>query len=202
MRSTAATLIVAIGVVALQGCGGSDASTSAADSGSDGSTTSTADTGSRIDPDEKCYFTGDFVVDGVARGMRASGCSIGSTNAGVVLFGMSGQQGLERLQIQFYLDEPVAPGYTGPIRVKDVKVNVYVGGGSRKWVGTSCTLAITRNESDAAFGDASVDGSSDGGTTSFHFRAWGTGACSMPFTPDSTGTLSVGAYELMFDATR
>lgn len=181
------------------GCGGSESSSSA-DASVDA--TSTSDTAlspdSRIDPTSKCYFTGDWIVDGATRGMRADGCPIGSTNAGVVLFGMTAQQGSERMQLQFYLDEPIAPGYTGPIRVKDVKAYIYATSSASKWVGTTCTLSITRNEVDMP----AMDAGADAGTT-FHFRAWASGSCSAPFTPEgTTSTLSLGAYELMFDATR
>jgi hypothetical protein len=181
--------------LALLGCGGSDASSAPTDA------TVTADSSSpdsRIDPNSKCYFTGDLIVDGVTRGVRGGGCGIGSVTNGVVQVGMSEMQGSERVQVTFYLDEPVTPGYTGPIRVDDIKVSIASSTSARKWIGTSCTLSITRNE---PIGDAGVIG--DSGAASWHFRAWGSGSCASPFTPDATmGTLSVGAFELMFEASR
>jgi hypothetical protein len=196
MRSTL-TMLVAI---ALFGCGGSESSTSPTDASIDSATTSDGSSSpdSRINPTSKCYFTGDLIVDGVTRGLRSDGCGIGSVTNGVVQVNLSELQGGERVQVSFYLDEPVSPGYVGAIRIKDVKVSIGSTALTRKWIGTSCTLTITRNEADPAWSDAGADAA-----PSWHLRAVGTGSCSAPFTPDmTTSTLSVGAYEVMFDATR
>jgi hypothetical protein len=100
------------------------------------------------------------------------------------------------LQIQFYLKAPFAPGFVGPVAVDHVKLNLSKGGVTSKWVGTACTVEITKNEADA--------GAGDGGTGGIPFRAWGKGSCAeaLPVEKDASAPAQVGPYEFMFQSGR
>jgi hypothetical protein len=80
---------------------------------------------------------------------------------------------------------------------------LYSGTETRKFVGTSCTLTVARNQVISGSTDAGVasDGG-DAGKATYNFSAWGSGACSAPFTPETTGTLSIGTYEFKFEVNR